>query len=373
MSSPEAEVVNSLKQHLIINHLRLGAVSSVLVDAHTSYISSQYKARLEPMAYLKIGAYRPDILCQVQHSRTQSIAGFEVKPKWSDWRKGLMQARTYRPGVHHAYLAAPGCPNTAKKDAELYAKDLGVGILVRHEKEWKEVVKPPHPSPNPETLYDSYKALLGVPAARKLQLNHPLNYLVVAYLRHRHDGNLLMLLKKYFSDLRVDGTRKHAIVGARSLGLIGHGESRCILGSTVADLMDAIQFNPSTKIKKSSRLLDENEGLAAIARFVFLQHPAVKLIIDALHNTKPKNTPTLVAVTVKLDKPLASTLFFSNPYQQHGQDLAGEYYNPSTVYKLKQNLWHCGLLVSKAHISAGKKASDYIPSQDIWHLNSTVM
>ena len=88
MSSPEVEVVHSLKQHLLRGGLRLGPVSSVLVDAHPSYLASGFKAKLEPMASLRIGQCRPDILCQVQHSRTQSVAGFEVKPGGVTGRRG---------------------------------------------------------------------------------------------------------------------------------------------------------------------------------------------------------------------------------------------------------------------------------------------
>ena len=45
-----------------------------------------------------------------------------------------------------------------------------------------------------------------------------------------------------------------------------------------------------------------------------------------------------------------------------------EDFNPSFVFKLKQNLWHAGILRFKAHHSSGKRGSIYQPQDDFWQL-----
>ena len=371
MNSPEAAVVHSLKQHLLQDGLRQGPVSNVIVDAHPSYIASSLRSKLEPMACLRIGSCQPDILCQVQRQRTQSVIGFEVKPHKRDWKKGLIQAHTYRPGVHNAYLALPGDPGAVKTELGTLAESLGVGIMVRHERNWLEVVEPPPPTPTPEYLFDSYQALQGAATARRLQLNHPLNYLIVPFLARRQNvtTGLLEVLRVAWLDLKSDGTRIHAIEGARSLGLINHDGSLTIEGRTAADLLQAVGFDPSIPTNKRARLGDERAAIAAIARFVFLRQPAAQLIIKSLEGLGGSATmPKLAEAACLLDAPLASTVFLANPSQLFAADLQGSQYNASVVFKLKQNMWHCGLLASKAHPTAGGNSADYRPELDEWRL-----
>ncbi len=65
---------------------------------------------------------------------------------------------------------------------------------------------------------------------------------------------------------------------------------------------------------------------------------------------------------------LAGALFLADPSGEPSAGLPGSAYNPSTVFKLKQNLWHAGLLSTKAHASAGKRATGYQPEEDVWAL-----
>jgi hypothetical protein len=110
-NSPEARVVYSLKQHLLTEGLRGGRVSEVIVDADGAYQSSPHAKALEPMATIWIDGFRPDLVCSVRQESCSMVAGFEVKADIADWPKGLTQARVYRNGVHHAFLAVPFSAN----------------------------------------------------------------------------------------------------------------------------------------------------------------------------------------------------------------------------------------------------------------------
>jgi hypothetical protein len=100
---------------------------------------------------------------------------------------------------------------------------------------------------------------------------------------------------------------------------------------------------------------------------VFLQQPAVRLILRSLVEAGRAVTLSQLAMTAaKLDPPLGSALFLADPSSEIRPGLGGEAYNPTTVFKLKQNLWHSGLLALGAHSTAGGRATDFRPSKDVW-------
>jgi hypothetical protein len=104
----EADVVLSLKKHLVANGLAGRSVETVLVDAHPSNVSSRHRSQLEPIARVSIGGAFPDILCSLAGTGSQLVAGIEAKPTPGQWVKGISQERRYRDGVHISYFAAPG-------------------------------------------------------------------------------------------------------------------------------------------------------------------------------------------------------------------------------------------------------------------------
>jgi hypothetical protein len=374
MSSPEAQVVRSLKRHLLDRGLAGIIPASILVDADPSYIHSRYARDLEPMARVEVGGGRPDLLCSATRTEGVLVAGFEVKAATRDWVQGLAQARRYRAGVHYSYLALPGRAEHLEREASPMARETGVGILVLSDDVWHEVVKPAEPIPLPWTLGPTTAALEGVPVARQLQLNHPLNYLVVPYLAATlPPGRVLMEeLETRWPDLGSQGTRRHAIVGAATLRLIDTDLEPTAEGLAVADLMLALGFRPETRPLKRARLVDASPALAAVARFVLLQQPAVQLVLRVLGEAGRKlDLPRLAHAAILRDPPLGTALFLSDPSIEVRPVLPGTAYNPTTVFKLKQNLWHAGLLATKCHVSAGGKATTYKPAEDAWELEHT--
>jgi hypothetical protein len=371
MSLAEAQVVRWLKRHLLDRGLAGVVPGRILVDSDPSYIHSPYARELEPMARVEVGGGRPDLLCSAARTEGSLVTGFEVKAATRDWMQGLAQARRYRAGVHHSYLAIPGRPTELEREAGPMARETGVGILALSNNAWHEVTRPAEPIPLPWSLGRTTAALDGVPVARQLQLNHPLNYLVVPLLAATLPAGrgLLEELEVRWPDLGSAGTRKHAIVGAASLRLIDTNLDPTAEGLAVADLMLALGFAPETRPSKRARLVDVAPALAAVARFVLLQQPAVQLVLRVLLKAGcPVDLPRLAHDSILRDPSLGSALFLSDPSIEVHPGLPGTAYNPTTVFKLKQNLWHAGLLATKFHATAGGKATRYTPKEDFWAL-----
>ncbi|MFP2963162.1 hypothetical protein ACLEPN_36725 [Myxococcus sp. 1LA] len=222
MASPEASVVHSLKQHLLEHGLRGARVSRILVDADPSYLRSPFKHKLEPMTRLSLDDTRPDVLCNLEVAGGKLIAGIEVKASGGDWVKGLGQAHRYRTGVHHAWLAVPDLNGDVTRTATRMARDNGVGLLVRESGRWSEALLPTDPRPHPQVVSHAAAMLEGAPVARSLQLNHPLNYLAVAFISDRKSASLSLTdaLSRRWRDLASADSRRLAIAGAMTLGLI---------------------------------------------------------------------------------------------------------------------------------------------------------
>lgn len=369
MGSPEAEIVFSLKQHLQGGGLPGVSPSRLLVDADPSYLHSRRAKSLEPMARIDIDGAHPDLVCCSERSTGSLITGFEVKASSVDWLKGLAQARRYRAGVHHSYLALPGHVRELERDAGRMARDMGVGVLVLEGGTWREVVQPIDPTPLPWTLGSTAAALEGVPLARQLQLNHPLNYLVVPFLASTlpPGSSLWEALELRWPDLGNLGTRQHAVAGAKTLRLLDAQLQPTVEGGAVADLLQAVGFRPESRPSKRLRLADAAPALAAIARFVLVQQPAVRLIRRVLQDAGGSAPlPSLATAAAEIEPILAAALFLADPSREFGSSMEGRDFNPSTVFKLKQNLWHAGILATGAHPSAGGRAAEYRPAEDVW-------
>lgn len=373
MSSPEANIVASLKDHLGRSGLGGARVGRILVDADPSYLRSSVAHRLEPMARVPIGDARPDLVCGVARGAGPMLAAFEVKASSADWIRGIGQALQYRPGVHYAYLALPSPQGALTSRIIESARKAEVGLMFCREHAWDETLPPPEPTPVPWQAASTTLLLEGVPAARQLQLNHPLNYLVVAYLSAgMADGSTLLTeLESGWPDLGSEGTRRHAIVGAETLGLVDREGRVTMEGFAVADLMRSLGFQPANRPDKRTRLAEASPALAAVARLVLFRQPLVQLLCRALTTAAgPLSVEDLARRAERLDPILSSALFLADPTTGFEDNLPPEAYRPSAMFKLKQNLWHAGILRHKAHSSAGGRAADYRPGEDLWELEN---
>jgi hypothetical protein len=351
--------------------LRGARLRQVVVDADPSYVRSRYCRALEPLATIRINGSRPDLVCTVEHGSRDVVVGFEVKARQADWWQGIAQARKYRRGVHHAYLALPGATAEIKRDASEAAQESGVGILALEEGAWQELLLAADPRPLPWMVEATAAVLAGVPAARRLSLNHPLNYLVVPLLMVRHPHmSPIEALEASWPDLRTASARRMAVDGAATLALLDRDWNITAEGSTVADLLECLDFAPERRLDKRLRLAEAAPAVAAVARSVLLRQPAVQLLVEVLRLRRGKALPIgkLYESTRRENDTLAGALFLSDPSRDVAEEVAGTDFKPSTVFQFKQILWHAGILETKAHITAGRGAENFDPQEDLWSL-----
>jgi hypothetical protein len=182
------------------------------------------------------------------------------------------------------------------------------------------------------------------------------------------------LLATHWNDLGSPGTRRHAIDGAQSLGLIDLDGHLTVDGSIVADLMREMRFSAENRPSKRARLAEIAPQIAVVARVCLLRQPIVRLVLETLQHAPSVGVSIydLIRRARVRDRLLADALFLSNPDLESIENLRPEDFNPSTVFKFKQVLWHAGLLVSKAHASAGRKRDDYVPGDDLWQLDDNL-
>jgi hypothetical protein len=374
----EADIVWSLKNHLQQNGLgpQHWSVSDIAVDSDGAYRNSPYAADLEPMMSMPIHDFYPDLVCAYENPLEEGLAAFEAKARFEDWLKAVSQARAYREGVHRAFVALPDQQGSRYSALETQARQIGVGVWLLRDTGWVETVAPAPPSPGILECRTLTAALRGAILPRRLQLNHPLNYLVAAWARFSEpELPLMQTLTQSWSSLRVPGSRKHAINGARYLGLLTKENALTPMGLTICDLMRSLGFESTTQVSMRSRLLAENPGLAALTRLVLMQQESTKLITDALRraDNRELDTEQLLREAARINQPLASALFLVDPRSLEKTSIPGAEFSPSFVFQFKQSLFHAGILSISAHPSAGKGAHNYRPNADFWRLEARLL
>jgi len=371
----EANIVLSLKEELALDVPRLHPwrIADIGVDSDGSYRSSRYAAQLEPMISIPIRGFYPDLVCTYESPAECGIAAFEVKASFDDWVKGITQARAYREGVHRSFLALPEGSGSRYSVLERDALESGVGVWLLRKTGWEEVVPSAAPRPSLTEAKNIAAALRGVVLPKRLQLNHPLNYLAAVWVAANGErGRVMEAMVDYWRDLRSSGSRQHALNGARYLGLLSSNDSLTRLGLSIADLLRAIDFETCSRINKRGRFADESPGLAAIMRMVLMQQESTRLIVDALERSGNfgLNTEELLRQTAEINSSLASGLFLANPRDLELPRLPPSAFSPSFVFKFKQTLWHSAILSTPIHKTAGKGVGVYQHQQDFWKLEN---
>lgn len=370
-------MVWSLKQHLKENGLGINRwdVSDIAVDSNGSYKRSPHAEELEPMMSMPIGGFYPDLVCTYERAQEGGLAAFEVKSRFEEWVKGITQARAYQDGVHRSYLALPEDNGSRFSVLERDAQSCGVGVWLLRKKGWEEIISAAIPRPNTATTVMLRRALRGISAPGKLKLNHPLNYLAVAWLCGQKTGSELNdAMEAGWADLRTDGSRALAIRGARYLGMVDQNDNLTVLGQNVFDLMQALEFSPAQVWDKQTRFCDAYPGLSAVSRLVLMQQESTKLLVEALSGASGDglNTEELLRTAEMINSPLATGLLLLNPRDAKLPRIPSHAFSPSNVFVLKQVLWHAGILSTPKHPTAGKSAQDYQHEQDYWKLEERI-
>lgn len=373
----EADIVWSLKQHLQMAGLgnNRWSVNDIAVDSDGSYRRSRRAEALEPMFSMPIRGFYPDLVCSYSHPQEEGLAAFEVKGRFDEWLKGITQARAYREGVHRSYLAVPEDRGARLSTLEREGRESGVGVWLLKKSGWDEIL--PAASPRPDACMTNVlkRALKGLSMPGKLKLNHPLNYLVVAWVSAKENGCRVMEgMEEAWADLRTECSRNLAIRGAQYLGLVDRGKKLTQLGLTAVDLMEGMNFSMDRNWNKRTRFCDDSPGLATIARLVLMQQEGTKLIIEALlsKDNLPLNTEELLRAAERINPPLASGLLLLDPKSAELTSIPSIAFSPSNVFVLKQVLWHSGILSTKKHPTAGGSSDEYRHEQDFWRLDDRI-
>jgi hypothetical protein len=369
----EADIVWALKEELARDLPRLHPwrIADIGVDSDGSYRNSRFASQLEPMISMPIRGFFPDVVCTYESPAESGIAAFEVKASFDDWVKGITQARAYREGVHRSFLALPEGSGSRYSVLERDARESGVGVWLLRKNGWEEIVPSASPRPSLTEAKNLAAALRGVVLPKRLQLNHPLNYLAVVWAAaNQQTGRVMEAMEDLWPDLISPGSRQHALNGARYLGLLSNADSLTRLGLSVADLLGAVDFATSSRINKRARFADESPGLAAVMRIVLTQQESTKLIVDALERggNAEVNTERLLLQAAEINAPLASGLLLIDPRHLEQKRLDSSAFSPSFVFQFKQTLWHSGILSTPIHRTAGKGGDAYEHQHDYWKL-----
>lgn len=371
----EADIVWALKAELALNVSGIHGwrITEIGVDSDSSYRNSQYAAQLEPMISMPIRGFYPDLVCSYESPCENGIVAFEVKASFKDWVKGMTQARAYREGVHRSFLAIPEGSGSRFSVLERDARESGVGVWLLRKSGWDEVVPSAPPRPCPAVARNLTAALRGVVLPKRLQLNHPLNYLAVVWaVTNRGAARVMEAMEEYWPDLRSAGSRKHALSGARYLGLLSSTDTLTRLGLSVADLLCAVDFESRSRINKRRRFADESPSLAAVMRIVLMQQDSSRLLVDALERcgNAGLNTEDLLRQAAEINPHLASGLFLVNPRDLELPTLPSSAFSPSFIFQFKQTLWHAGILSTPIHPTAGRGTEIYDHQHDYWKLET---
>jgi hypothetical protein len=361
----EAEVVHWLKRALVKHGLAGRPVREIVVDADGSYLRSPYRRYLEPTGTIRIGDWRPDLVCVLDGGGAERLAGFEVKST-ADHEKGLIQATRYREGVHEAYLCIPALEPRAPDWIRRGAAHNQVGLVRASPTALLLDLEAPRPLPDPRTLAATRRYILGEAGMRAFGLNKPLHYAAVL--------TAFAFSERPWESLRnvwelQDSAIRLAARGAENLGLIAGG-AVTVKGKAYADVLRLMGFTlGECRRLTKTRLLHSASNLAATLRAILLQHPAVEFIVQVLLRDPAESVDALRLASRALaaDEDLARAIFGEPPS-------SGEVWRirPTTRFQLKAALYDTGILDTPLARGASgpQQAGGYDPRADRWQLGA---
>lgn len=354
--SSEAEVVYWLKAGLLRGSLHKTPVADILVDADGSYTTSAYAKRLKPFGVVRIGGWRPDLVCVQERSGVERVLAFEVKAE-RDHEKGVIQARRYRPGAHESYLCVPGEPASWLYST---AAQVGVGLIAVSTSAVEVVAEPAPPLPDTAALDVTRRRLLGEREFRAFGLNKPLHYVaaLVAHVKGEPDS----LLLETWGISRASA--QLAVRGAETLGLLDRHVPTA-RGQAIAEVYLHLGFDlDRDRVLTRRRLAEAAPAYAAVLRMIQLQLPGVHLIIRALEASGGSATVAGLAARAHAADPGLAGAMFGEPPDQRGW-----LPRPTTVFQLKAQLYDTGLLASSLARGADSiTRGEYSPMEDVWEL-----
>jgi hypothetical protein len=316
----------------------------------------------------RIGTWRPDLVCTVDHAGSEYLAGFEVKGA-SGFERGVIQAGRYRDGVHEAYLCVPRngpLPDWLRRAA----RQNGVGLLQADPMALALDVRPEPPRPEPSLYLATRRYLLGEETTRSLGLNRPLHYVAALLASTATDSPVDTLVQRWGLG---DSAARMALHGAQTLGLL-HDDLPTPRGLAWADVLRVVGFSlDGSRFLTAARhrLVRDAPGLAAVLRAILLAQETVQLVVETFHgSTAELNANDLAWAAHRLDESLARALFGPPPEPtSEPWDIKAW-----SRFQLKAGLYDVGILDSPLGPGAGRgRHAGYDPRADWWRLGSSMV
>ncbi|MBI3965324.1 MAG: hypothetical protein HY329_06785 [Chloroflexi bacterium] len=217
-----------------------------------------------------------------------------------------------------------------------------------------------------EILIDADGSYLSSPFRRQLEPTGTI------WIGGRRPDPVASLRSEWAND---DSLARHAIRGARTLGLIVAGGAT-LSGRAYADILRTLGFDLATArplTSRSKRLVRDAPGYAAVLRSILLAQPAVELIVRALLKLGggPVKIEALAHCATTIDEGLAQAVFGAPPVNAQPW-----YIRPSTRFNLKAGLYDVGVLDSKLAPGAGYRQmpnGPYDPGTDDWEIGKALL
>lgn len=358
----------------------------------------QYRAVLDrcPSHHISIRGRYPDV---VGFTNTNRIFSIEVKGD-ADLQKGLGQALTYQQGSHYAYLAADG--RAIEEVANLaISSGLGViGVSNTGTVDWQT----PNQTLSRDLIPDvegqlTYRLRRRESAGKiaSMHLAQPLNFLapVVAIATVDTPTENTVADTIAGDDGYALSATNGAISGAKVLGLVdatsdelqltsqGEIAAAVLRGCGIPTLTDLKQVKDS--IPRRGTVYEHYPTLATLLRNVLLQHPEMRLLVEALSkfDNDTIHLPDLIERLVRQYPNVFLNLFCTGQGRETARELIENgsmetlYMDDDTwrdvirtniVFNFTHQLRHAGILASDT-VGHGSAFAEYDSDAKPWHLN----
>lgn len=347
---------------------------------------------LAPVTFLSLAAGRPDALVASPNSDTFEssvetgitsplLAVIEAKGNTDNGagaavQRAITQAHAHLDEVNLAFAAVPDA--VVEPIHHRLARELNVGLLGVTEERTVTLRERPRAvgaSTTPETELVRFHARIGDDVPSKLKKNHPKNALGYALAMHaKRDTDAVCA--EY-----VIGSVGDAQSDAEALGLVIGGGSTPSLTPRGREVVRTLSFHYGSVDSaletvnqyygKSTRLIDAEPVMGALARDAILQYPPTQVLLETLEelsaqgNTRPRVDE--VAVQLAEHHPeFAIDLFLSRKVETRSRALPSEEgidysifqttenYHTHTLFQYKAVLFHTGLVTTRGLDSTDK-------------------
>lgn len=347
-----------------------------------------------PSHQIAIRGRYPDI---VGFTQTNRIFAVEVKGD-TDMQKGIGQALTYQQGSHYSYLAAD---HEAVEEIADIATSNGLGLIrctTSGAIEWET----PNQVLSRDLLPDiegqlSYRLHRRESAGKiaSMDLAQPLNFLAPVLAIQRLDTPTKDAIADVIKDEYGFSATTGAINGARVLAIVDeehdafHLTEQGTLAATVLagsgiDSLSALK-DVKDAIPRGHTVYDHYPTLATLLRTLFLRHPEMRLLVEALGELRAEcvTVPEVIELLVRTYPNVFLNLFCTRSgredaraYIERGafeaiygnEETWKDLIRSNVIFNFVHQLRHAGILAAETS-GHGRALEEFDPDAKPWYIN----